>query len=216
MIELETRNCQAPLIPGWDGPEQIAYGNFDGDNLEDKAVVALDGGSARVMVIQNSGIVGVDGPILLNTICFDQNFRGGGRIAVVNYSTTADRSTPDALIVAPGAGGGPVVARFDFANGGRFDFFAPFQAEYRGGMFVSEGDVDGDQRPELLLIAGDTLKAIDMRTYETDCSVYVGPDARFEATGGTIQRGSDLFFYVQYGDVVGFNAESKLIPVPRR
>lgn len=232
MIELEPRNCPAPLIPGWDGPEQVAWGNFDDDNFVDKAVVAQDGGSVRVMVFRSPH--GPNGefdfndpwPVLLNTIVFDPNFRGGGSIAVIPHSMDADFSVPDALLVVPGHGGGPVVARFDFATGDRFDFFAPYDTNFRGGLYISHGDIDGDREPEALFLPGaggpPRLVAVDMRTYETEVSIFVGdPEdtsgkARFEQTGGPIYNGPDLFFYIQYGDVVDNRAESALIPVPKR
>lgn len=232
MLELELRNCPAPLIPGWDGPEQVVYGRFDTDNFADKAVVALEGGSARVMVLQNPHGDGAafdvdrEWPVLLNTIVFDPNFRGGGRVAVIPASLDAGDSEPDALLVASGPGGGPVLAKFDFASGRRFDFLAPYEADFRGGLWVSSGDIDGDRRPEALLLprsgGSPRLIAIDMRTYETEASIFVGDPqdtsgrARFEPTGGTISKGVELFFYVQYGEVVENHAESSLIPVPRR
>lgn len=232
MIELEPRNLPAPLIPGWDGPEQLAYGNFDNDNFVDRAVVAQVGGSVRVMVFRNPH--NHDGefnaydpwPVMLNTIVFDPNFRGGGSIAVVPYSLNADFIVPAALLVVPGPGGGPVVARFDFATGDRFDFFAPYDTNFRGGLWISTGDIDDDREPEALFLPGDggtpRLVAVDMRTYETEVSIFVGDPqdtsglARFESGRGTIHHGPDLFFYIQYGDVVDNRADSALIPVPRR
>lgn len=94
MIELEQRECPAPLIPGWDGAEQMVYGDFDGDNFADRAVVALDGGSARFMVFRNPKIVTDDWPVMLNTIVFDESFRGGGRIAVIDASLDAGGIEP--------------------------------------------------------------------------------------------------------------------------
>lgn len=231
MLELEPRSLPAPLIPGWDGPEQFAYGNFDNDNFVDKAVVAQAGGSVRVMVFRNphnTPVFDVDAewPVMLNMIVFDPNFRGGGSIAAVPYSLNADFVVPAALLVVPGPGGGPVVARFDFATGNRFDFFAPYDTNFRGGLWISTGDIDGDREPEALFLpgagGGPRLVAVDMRTYETETSIFVGDPqdtsgrARFEATGGTIWKGPDLFFYIQFGDVVDNRAESALIPVPRR
>ena len=233
MIELELRNCLSPLIPGWDGPEQIAYLHADNDNFVDKAVVALPGGSARVMVFRNPHgdsqpfDAEREWPVMLNVIVFEDSFRGGGRIAVVEHSPyDADFEIPDALLITAGPGGGPRVAKFDFATGNRFDFFAPYDTGFRGGLRVAYGDIDGDREPEALFLPGDggapRLVAVDMRTYETEVSIFVGDPqdtsgrARFESGRGTIYHGPDLFFYVQYGEVVDNRAESALIPVPRR
>jgi len=226
MIELELRSVLAPLIPGWEGPEQIAYLHADSDNFVDKAVVALDGGSARVMVFRNPR-EDAEWPVMLNVIVFDPMFRGGGRIAVIQNSPyDADFSVPDALLVTAGPGGGPRVAKFDFSTGDRFDFFAPYDTEFRGGLWISSGDVDGDLKPEALFLPGEgggpRLVAVDMETFETETSIFVGDPqdtsgrARFEPTGGTISSGPDLFFYIQFGEVLGNSAESALIPVSKR
>lgn len=225
MIELELRNCPTPFIPGWAGHENVAYGNYDDDGLEDRIVVADIGGSARVMVFHNPhGAAGEfnaerEWPVLLNAIVFEPTFRGGGRLKVVPAGDGLD-----AILIAPGPGGGPAVARLD--QSGVFYFFAPYERDFRGGMWVSTGDIDGDGDPEALFLPGDggspRLLAIDMRTFETELSIFVGDPqdtsgrARFEPTGGTIHRGPDLFFYIQYGDVVDNRAESALIPVSRR
>lgn len=210
---LESRENPTNLIPGWDGGEQIARGMFDGDNLADTAVVAEAGGSCRVMVFDENGVE------IFNMIVFDPNFRGGGRIAVVPASLSADYSVPDALLVVPGAGGGPVVARFDFAAGTRFDFFAPYDSSFRGGLRIATGDVDHDARPEALFLPGEggapRLLAVDMRTYETELSIWVGDPtdtsgrARFESTGGMVDRPAPAFV-IQYGEVVDYRAETTL------
>lgn len=223
MIELEPRNLPTPFIPGWAGHESVAYGNYDGDGLEDRIVVADVGGSARVMVFKNPHAGEFDAerewPVLLNVIAFEPTFRGGGRLAVVPAGDGLD-----VILIAPGPGGGPAVARLD--QSGVFYFFAPYERGFRGGMWISTGDIDDDGEPEALFLPGEggspRLLAIDMRTYETELSIYVGDpqdtsgSARFEPTGGTIHRGPDLFFWIQYGDVVDNRAESALIPVPRR
>lgn len=210
LTTLEPHDNPANLIPGWGGGEQVAHGHFDDDPFLDTAVVAEVGGSCRVMVFDHSG------DAMLDTIVFDSSFRGGGRIAVVPATLSADRSVPSALLVVPGEGGGPVVARFDFATGQRFDFFAPYDQEFRGGLRVAVGDVDGDDRPEALFLpgagGGPHLVAIDMRTYETELSIWVGaPDdlsgaARFEPTGGM----AGGLLVVQYGLTVDHYAPTRL------
>lgn len=195
--QLESRENPSGIFPGFDGPVHSALGEFNGDLHVDKVYVAGETGSARVMVVS-----GLDDSILLNTIAFDPNFRGGGRLKVVG----------DTLFVVPGLGGGPVVEKFSFnpASGGmdlESSFFAPFPIESRTGLYVSGGDVDGDGVPEALFISDGNLVAVDLRTHETESSIYVGDGARFEPTGGTITiRDTDGVvrdvYWIEYGDVI--------------
>lgn len=209
LVQLEQRDNPAPLIPGWSGEEQLAYGNFDGDGFPDRAAVALVGGSAHVMIFANPHGDGQPfdaarpWPVMHNEIVFDSNFRGGGFLKVVPGTLT------DSLLVVPGEGGGPVVAQITFANGPlSHTFLAPFGLDYRGGLWASSGDIDRDGIPEALFInrvGPSRLVALDMRTLETESSIYVGDDARFEPTGGML--GGDIL--IQYGETVGNHAPTK-------
>lgn len=225
LTRLESRDNPAPLIPGWSGPEQHAYGHFDADGFPDTVAVAQDGGSVHLYVIAGPRSLeeihdGID-RVILNVIVFDENFRGGGRIAVIPHSP-GDFSTPDALLVTAGPGGGPHVAKFDFATGERFDFFAPYSTLFRGGLRISHGDIDRDGKPEALFLpesgGSPHLVAVDMATYETELSIYVGNAddmsgaARFESTGGTIQRPGGNAVVIQYGETADYFAETRLFP----
>ena len=213
LTKLEPRNNPSPLIPGWDGEEQITYGNFDADGFPDRAVVALEGGSAHVMIFGNPHgdgqpfDVAREWPVIHNEIVFDPEFRGGGFLKVIPGAVT------DSLLIVPGAGGGPVVAQITFENGPlSHTFFAPFGVDYRGGLWASTGDVDRDGIPEALFInrvGPSRLIAVDMRTFETEASIYVGEDARFEPTGGML----DGDFLIQYGEIVNNHAPTKRFKV---
>ena len=224
---LESRDNPAPLIPGWDGEEQHVYGHFSGGIQNDLAAVALEGGSVRVMVFQGSR--GADEPVddysrvLLNVIAFDPNFRGGGRLHVVPAHATLPGGF-DTLLVVPGEGGGPQVQQFAFdTQAGTMrmsaSFFAPYPETFRGGLRVSSGDIDRDGIPEALFLPGEgggpQLVAVDLRTHETEWSVWVGDpedrsgDARFEPTGGTINFSAVV---VQYGEPEEGYVETRLFP----
>lgn len=193
------------VFPGFDGPVLTTRAEFNGDLHVDQAFVAGETGSARVMVVS-----GKDGAVLLNTIAFDPNFRGGGRLYAVG----------DTLFVVPGVGGGPVVEKFRFNSVNQqleleASFFAPFPTEARDGLHISGGDVDDDGVPEVLFISDDRLVAYDLKTHETESSIYVGDGARFEPTGGTITIRDTTgvvrdVYWIEYGAVVdGYVAASK-------
>lgn len=227
---LESRDNPAPLIPGWDGAEQHVRGHFSGGVQTDLAAVALEGGSVRVMVFQGSR--NADEPVddysrvLLNEIIFDPDFRGGGKLHVIPAQATLPGDV-DTLLAVPGVGGGPHVVQFDFDSAsGRMQltasFFAPYPETFRGGLSISSGDIDRDGIPEALLLPGEgggpQLVAVDLRTHETELSIFVGDPAdqsgraRFEATGGTIQTNDGPMIVIQYGEVIGDFAETRLFP----
>lgn len=178
--QLEDR-CQ----PSINWPTEIAFGDYDGDNFADKAEVATTGGSAHVQVTS-----GFDQSILLNTIAFDPNFRGGGHVHFVGSH----------LLVVPGIGGGPVVA--EFFNDESYSFFAPFPIESRNGLKISSFSDD-----IAMFINNDRLQAIHLSTYTLAFGFYVGPNSSFEPTGGTILN---KFIVIQYGEIVDFRVPTKV------
>ncbi len=56
---LEDRENPSPLggIPGFDGPVAFVFGDINHDNFADKAYVAQEGGSCRVVVYDGSRVV---------------------------------------------------------------------------------------------------------------------------------------------------------------
>lgn len=209
------------LIPDATVPVAVARAFLNSDPYPDWVGYAGAGGSCRLRAVD-----GDTGAELVNAIVFDPAFRGGCAVRVVQ---TADvhgyGSPPDALLVVLGPGGGPQVCQFDFSPAaGRLElthsFFAPFPVEYRGGLVVSSGDVDGDGTPEALFLpgagGGPVLAAVDLRTHETEFSVFVGdPAARgpagFEPTGGVIQTpAGHRGVVVQYGPPAADRAPSRV------
>lgn len=206
MIELELRNNLAPFIPGWEGAEQVAYLDYDSDGVQDQAAVALVGGSARIYITQGPRTieeVNDFSRVLLNVIVFDPSFRGGGQIKTVPGS-------PDVLLCVPGPGGGPVVAQLQYGGTGGIasNYFAPYGESYRGGLFASFADIDRDGEPEALFlnrVGPSRLIAVDMQTFETEYSIFIGGEGvRFEPTGGTV----DGYFSLDR------NGRTELIPLP--
>jgi hypothetical protein len=80
---------------------------------------------------------------------YSSNFRGGVRSAVGDV----DGDGLIDIVTAPGPGGGPHVKIFAANGQERYGFMA-YDPNFRGGVFVAIGDVDNDQKGEIIVGAG--------------------------------------------------------------
>jgi len=194
--QLEHRDCPAT----WAVPTETVWGHFSGRVDQDRADVALAGGSAHVVVTS-----GTTGEVLLDTIAFDPAFRGGGHVGRLTRKegyVDYEIREPESLIVTPGAGGGPVVNvfKFDLSTGKmglKSSTFAPYGEDYRGGLRVNQATrsvLGGEPIPTFLPDSpgyAPRFVAIDVDSGETVADFYVGPpddlsgQTYFEPTGGT-------------------------------
>ncbi len=124
----------------------IAQGNAIADNafknfmranpkVERYTTGADAGGGPHVRVVDST-----NGQELFSFNAFDASFRGGVRVAMGDVNGDG---TPD-IMTAAGPGGGPHVKVYDGANFSLLHSFYAYDANFRGGMFVAAGDVNGD------------------------------------------------------------------------
>jgi hypothetical protein len=135
------RFTRTPFGSGFAGGVRVATGDVTGDGVTDVIAAAGPGGGPHVLVYD-----GATGNEVASTFAFEPSFTGGLSVAAgdVNADGYAD------LVVGAGAGGGP---RIKVLSGRDLsvlaDFFA-FEADFRGGVTVAAGDVDGDGRADVV------------------------------------------------------------------
>src|SRR5262249_36458394 len=77
---------------------------------------------------------------------YDAAFTGGVRVAVADVNGDGNLD----IIAAPGPGGGPNVRVFDGTNGTLLSNFMAFDPGFTGGVNVAAGDVDADNRADII------------------------------------------------------------------
>jgi autotransporter-associated beta strand protein len=144
--------------PNFRGGARTAVGDINGDGIGDLVVAAGFGGGPRIAAF-NGKTVAVNSPQKLfgDFFAFEQSLRNGAYIAVgdVNGDGKAD------IFAGGGPGGGPRITAFSGAslmqNGSLnpiVNFFAG-DPNNRGGIRLAVKDVDGDNKADLVVGAGE-------------------------------------------------------------
>lgn len=153
------------------GGVSVATANVDGGR-EDEIVMAIHSFGAPLVKVYktdtNKTIVG-------EFYAYDQNFMGGVNVA----GGDIDRDGVDEVITAVRQAGGPHV-RFFEGHGESVNNVMAYEDEFRGGVSVAVGNVDGDSKPELITIPQrkivegrlDLFKYIDINLTEQKLTAY--------------------------------------------
>ena len=113
----------------------VAAGDVDGDGRADIIAGTEVGGGPRVTVFS-----GRTGAVLQNFFAFDQDQRGGVRVAAGDFNGDGK-----AEIVATTGNGVPTRVRvFDAVTLNPLQDYAPFEASFTGGVNLAVGDFNGD------------------------------------------------------------------------
>jgi hypothetical protein len=132
---------------GFSGGVTVATGDITGDGVADIVVGARAGGGPNVVVYD-----GVTFNVITNFFAYNQVFRGGVNVGVGDV----DGDGKAEIITGAGPGGGPHVRvlKLSGANVTELRNFFPYNQAFRGGAFVSAGDLNGDGKAEIVTGAG--------------------------------------------------------------
>ncbi len=131
---------------GFRGGINIAVGDVDGGKAEIVTAPMAGGGpNVRIFGYRSGEFI----PTTENFMAYDESFRGGISIAIADL----EGNGMGEIITAPLSRGGPHIRIFGFRN----KVFVPvilglmaYDENFRGGVTIAGGDVDGDGRDEII------------------------------------------------------------------
>lgn len=131
-----------PFHPDFRGGVDVTVGDVDGDKNDEIVVSQWSQGQAWVKIYESNGRV-----IKAEFLAFDASFKGGANVVACDI----DGNGVDEIVVGAGAGGGPHVRIFN----GKGEFtgiqFFSFHPDFRGGVDVACGNVDGGKEEEMIV-----------------------------------------------------------------
>jgi len=125
------------------GGADVASGDFDGDGEDEIITGAGNGGGPHIRVFDQ------EGNVRAQFFAYHPNFRGGVNVAVGDINGDG----VDEIIAGAGVGGGPHIRVFNILGQVKGQFFA-YDKNFRGGVNVAAGDINGDGIDEIITGAG--------------------------------------------------------------
>lgn len=131
--------------PRFTGGQYVAAGDLNGDKFDDIIIGTDRDGGPNIIAFS-----GKDQSVLFNFFAYDPRFIGGVRVAAgdVDGDGKAD------IIGGSGPGGGPNVTVFSGADGSRIRNFFAYDFRFILGIYVAAGDVNGDNKADIITGAG--------------------------------------------------------------
>lgn len=132
--------------PAFRGGVYVAGGDVDGDKSGEIIVGAGKGGLPYIRIFDGNSKDKV-----LEFLAYDKKFKGGVRVATGDV----DGDKVDEIIAGAGFGSEPVVKIFNQQGKEKFKPFLAYQKDFRGGIYLAAGDIDGDKQAEIIVGAGE-------------------------------------------------------------
>ncbi|RLC36131.1 hypothetical protein DRH27_05690 [Candidatus Falkowbacteria bacterium] len=128
------------------GGVNVAAGDIDGDGIDEIVTGAGFTGGPQVRIF------GYKGNVKQQFFAYDNNFRGGVKVGIANYSRGA-KGKGYAIITAPGKGEEPLIKIFNYKTEKISSFYA-YDKKFKEGVNIAAGDVDNDGLDEIITGAG--------------------------------------------------------------
>jgi hypothetical protein len=134
-----------PYDNQFQGEISIAISDLDGDGTKEIITGAGPGGGPHVRVFSKDGQ-----PLIGGFFAYERQFRGGVNVAVLDLNNDGTKE----IITGAGPGGGPHVRVFSKDGQPLIGGFFAYDREFKGGVNLSVGDVNGDGQGEIISSAG--------------------------------------------------------------
>ena len=135
--------------PAFTGGVRTAVGFINNDSIPDIITGAGPGGGPHVRIFDS-----ISGQELFGFMAYELSFTGGVYVATGDV----DGDGFDEIITGTGQGGGPFVKVFKWTGTGvqLIKSFFAFDPQFRGGVTVATGDINGDGQADIATGAGPT------------------------------------------------------------
>ncbi len=134
-----------PYEGNFKGDISIAVADLNGDATQEIITGAGQGGGPHVRVFDQYG-----SPLIGGFFAYDRNFRGGVNVAVIDLNGDGTKE----IVTAPGKGGGPQIRVFTKDGRPLTGGFFAYDKNFRGGVSLSVGNVDGQGEMEIITSPG--------------------------------------------------------------
>lgn len=177
----------------------VAVADVNGDGRADIVTGAGEGGGSHVKVFDGKGLFppldmpsialepGPNAFLIREFFAYDAQYAVGARVAAADV----DGDGKAEVITAPAFNGGPHVRVFAGADGTVYREWFAYDAKFAGGVFVAAGDLNGDDRAEVITGLGATgngeVKVFDGRT-NRQLRSFIVPEA--EAARASVRVGA--------------------------
>lgn len=123
----------------------IAVGDVNGDGADDLVTGPNAGGGPHIKVYD-----GKTNRVIFEFMAYAPTFTGGVSVSLADVNGDGRLD----IVTGTGKGGGPHVRAFNALNGTNLLSFMAYNPNFRGGVFVTAGDMDGDGLAEIVTGTG--------------------------------------------------------------